>query len=119
MKTYATLHPTENAPQAPDTKQTLLLAAGAGQALDWPSTQAQIVRLTAMSTLGIPIGACVSLNSTGAAAPSSGLSTGTTGGALPGVTVMGETTFQIPAGSTGWSAASPVAGYLTAEVWSM
>lgn len=119
MKTYGTLHPTENAPQAPDTRQTLLLAAGTPQNLDWPSTLAQLVRITAMSTLGLPMGACVSLNSTGAIAPTSGLSTGSTAGALPNLTVMGEGTFQIPAGSTGWSAAASAPGYVSAEVWRM
>lgn len=118
MKTYGTLHPTENAPQAPDTRQTLLLAAATAQALDWPSTLAQLVRITVMSTLGIPMGACVSLNSTGAIAPTSGLSTGSSV-ALPTLTVMGEGTFQIPAGSTGWSAAASAPGYVTAEVWKM
>ena len=116
MIPYGALHPTDGIPKPPDTIQTLLLAAATPQALDLPSTLAQIVRLTAMSTLGIPIGVCVSLNSTRATAPSSGLSTGS-GNSLPNFTVMGEKTLQIPSGSTGWSAGSAVAGYLTAEFW--
>ncbi len=117
MKTYGTLHPTENANQAPDTTQTLLLAAGVAQSLDWPSTLSQLVRITAMSTLGVAMGVCVSLNSTRATAPSSGTSTGTTGGSLPNMAVMGQGTFQIPAGSTGWSAGASAPGYIVAEVY--
>lgn len=117
MRNIGVLHPTDFIPIIPDQIQTMLIAGSSGQAMDWPSgtTAGAIVRLTGQSTAGVLINFQVNLNSTKAAAPSSGSSTeGTTGF---GVTVVGQASFQVPGSSTGWSAASLTSGYITAEVW--
>lgn len=125
MKLYGALNPIDGIPMPPDTVQTLLIAASSGQAMDWAGStigssdaQAHLVRFTGVSTVGADLNFWVSLNSTRAAAPASGLATGTTGGALPNMAVQhGERIMQIPGGSTGFSVASLSSGYITAEVW--
>ena len=116
MRAYAALSPTDQIPTPPDTVYTLLIAASSGQAMDW-STGAQLVRLTGISSAGALMNFFVNLNSTRAAAPSSGTDTGSTAGELPTIPVEGSRTLQIPPGSTGWSAAGLSSGYVTAEVW--
>lgn len=118
MIKIGSLHPTEGIPLPSDTVQTMLIAASSGQAMDWSSTMAQMVRLSMVSTAGAAVSAYVSLNSTRAAAPSSGTATGTTGGSLPSIPIPPEgRVLQIPGGSTGWSVASLSSGYVFAEVW--
>ena len=116
MRAYAALSPTDQIPHGPDTVYTLLIAGSSGQALDW-STAAQLVRFSGQTTAGVAMNFYVSLNSTRAAAPSSGSATGTTAGALPSIPVHGSRTLQVPPGSTGWSAAALSSGYISAEVW--
>lgn len=119
MRPISSLHPTEGIPIAPDTMQTLLIAGSSGQAVDWPSTatygQGSIVRFTGLSTAGAQLNFHVNLESTKAAAPSSGTSTQGTTFSNP---VMGQGTFQVPRGSTGWSVAALSSGYVMAEIWS-
>lgn len=130
MRAYAALSPTDLIPQPPDTVQTLLLAAGTGQSLDWftstgavgsaPLAGAHLVRFTGISTAGVTLNFHVALWSTHALLPSSGTSitTGTTAGSTANsLPVLGERTFQIPAQSTGWSAIARTSGYVIAEVW--
>ena len=117
MRTYGALNPIDQIPQPPDMVHTMLVASSSGQAMDWGSTLSQLVRLTGQSTAGAAMNFFVSLNSTKAAAPSSGVSTGSTSGDLPGMAVMGELTVQIPGGSTGFSVAALSSGYIRAEVW--
>jgi hypothetical protein len=117
MRTYGALNPIDQIPQPPDMVHTLLIESSSGQALDWGSTQAQLVRLTGMSTAGVAMNFLVSLKSTKAAVPSSGMSTGSTSGDLPGMVVIGQLTAQIPAGSTCFSVAALSSGYIRAEVW--
>lgn len=124
MRAYGALSPIDQIPQPPDTIQTLLIAASSGQAMDWAGSTvgssavaAHLVRLSGVTTAGAAMNFYVALNSTRAAAPSSGLSTGTTGGSLPSVPVIGTREFQIPPGSTGFSVAALSSGYITAEVW--
>lgn len=121
MITIGTLHPTDNIPSPPDTVQTLLIAGSSGQAMDWVGAAsagagaAHIARFTGVTTAGSMLNFHVNLASTKAAAPSSGLSTqGTTGFNHP---VIGQSAFQIPAGSTGFSVASLSSGYIQVEVW--
>lgn len=116
MRAYGARSPIDQIPLPPDTTYTMLIAASSGQAMDW-STGAQLVRFTGQSTAGAAMRFMVNLNSTRAAAPSSGTATGTTGGALPDVVVDGSRELQIPPGSTGWSVAALSSGYITAEVW--
>ena len=116
MRNVGSLHPSEGVPLPPDTVQTLLIAGSSGQALDWPSTLVDFVRITAVSTVGAQLNTFVNLTSTKAAAPSSGTSTeGSTGFGVP---VLGQGMFQIPGASTGWSVAALSSGYVMAEVWS-
>lgn len=118
MRSYGALNPTKYIPQPPDTVQTLLIAGSSGQALDWGSTLAQLVRFTGISTAApaAPMNFIVNMKSTLAAAPSSGTSvaTGSTGS---NICICGTRTLQIPAGSTGWSAAAVSSGYVIAEQW--
>lgn len=117
MKAYGALNPIDQISQPPDMVHTMLIAGSSGQAMDWGSTLAQLVRLTGLSTAGAAMNFLVSLNSTKAAAPSSGLSTGSTSGDLVGMVVMSQLTVQIPGGSTGFSVAALSSGYVRAEVW--
>jgi hypothetical protein len=76
---------------------------------------AHLVRISGVSSGGALLNFWVDLESTKAAAPSSGNSTEGTAGF--GYSVQGNRTFQIPAGSTCFSVAVLSSGYVTAEVW--
>jgi hypothetical protein len=120
MIAIGAFRPTEGIPQPPDTIQTLLIAASSGQAMDWASTLTQIVRISMQSTVGAAANCYVSLDSTRAAAPSSGNSTGSTAGTLPSIPVPTVGRFlQKPADSTGFSVAALSSGYVTVECWRM
>ena len=98
----------------PDTVATFLLAAATGQAQDLPAG-ATNARLTGLTTAGAQYNFYVLWGSTGAATPSSGLTTSSTGSIQP---VLGTRTFQVSTGlSTGFSVISPTSGYITAEFW--
>lgn len=116
MRTIGLLHPSQDFPLPPDTVQTLLIAASSGQALDWPTTQVDFVRFTAVTTAGAQLNCFVNLTSTKAAAPTSGPSTEGASGFVIGV--LGTAQFQVPGASTGWSVAALSSGYVTAQVWS-
>lgn len=118
MRAYAARSPIDQISQPPDTVQTLLVENSSGQALDWGSTLAQLVRFTGLSTAGAQLNFSVNLQTTMAAIPSSGTSvaTGSSGSNIP---VNGTRTLQIPPGSTGWSAAAVSSGYIIAEQWRM
>lgn len=119
MRPISSLQPTQGIPMAPDTTQTLLIAGSSGQALDWPSAATygtpSIVRVTGLTTGNALMNFNLNLESTRAAVPSSGLSTLGTSFSSP---VVGQGTFQVPHGSTGWSAASLSSGYVVMEMWS-
>lgn len=117
MRSIGYLHPTDGIGAPADNVQTLLIAATSGQAIDWPtgSSVGTIARFTGLTTAGAQLNFYLNLESTKAAAPSSGNSTiGTTGFVHP---VLGSGMFQIPGGSTGWSVAALSSGYVTAELW--
>lgn len=116
MRGIGSLHPTEGIPVPSDAVQTMLIASSSGQAMDWPAgAPGGLVRLTGLTTTGAQLNFNVNLESTKAAAPSSGNSSaGSTGFQTP---VLGEAMFQIPGGSTGWSVASLSSGYVMAELW--
>ena len=99
----------------PDTVSTLLLAAGVAQALDYP-TDSHLCRISAMTTSNSALNCYVNLRSTAAAIPSSGTTatTSTTGVSIP---VLGERSFIIAGGSTGFSAIANSSGYFHAEFW--
>lgn len=98
----------------PDQMAVLLLAAATGQAIDLPAS-ATHARLTGLTTAGAQYNFHVMWGSTGAATPSSGATTTTTGNPQP---VLGTRTFQIStAGSTCFSVISPTSGYVYAEFW--
>ena len=101
-------------PVAPDTKTTILLAANTAQAIDYPS-DAQVMRLTGLTTAGAEFPFYANLQSTAAALPSSGTTatTGTTGVSVP---VVVSRVFAV-ASSTVWSCSAHGAGYVTAEFW--
>jgi hypothetical protein len=126
MKSYTAL--TNTIPRPPDTTQTLLLAGGTAQAMDWAGStigstavRANIVRFTGVSSAGVTLNFHVNVISTHAALPTSGtaITTGTTvgstGNSLP---VLGQGSYLIPSFSTGWSAIARTSGYVIAEIWS-
>lgn len=121
MNPYGSLHPTEDIPKPPDTVQTMLLAGGTAQAMDWSSTSAQMVRLSGVSTGGALLNFWANLTSTAAAAPSSGTSTGASSAGSTGVSIpiQGNRTMQLPGGSTGFSVIALTSGYVQAETWRM
>ena len=114
MRGIGTLHPTESPEIPADTISVLLIAGSSGQALDF-TTGCQIARFTGVSTAGAQLNFGVALQSTAAAAPSSGTSGGTTGAFCS--MVMGTRSFQIPGGSTGYSVAALSSGYVICEQW--
>ena len=116
MRAYAARSPIDQIPMPPDTVQTILVENSSGQAMDWGSTLAQLVRFTGLSTAGAALNFSVNLQATGALIPSSGSSIA---GASSGsnIPVNGTRTLQIPGGSTGWSAAAVSSGYIIAEQW--
>lgn len=114
MRNISSLHPTESIPMAPDTTQTLLIAGSSGQAADWAGGTPQVVRVTAISTAGVAITAHVNLASTKALAPSSGHSTLASSANVP---IVGQGTFQVAGGSTGFSVAALSSGYVILEQW--
>ena len=131
MREYGALRNTDKVPMPPDTVQTMLLAAGVNQALDWPNStggaaatavaaKAHLVRYTFCTTAGAVMTGMVNMNSTAANAPSSGssattgTSAGSTGNSIP---VQGQGMYQVPSYSTGWSAAAAAACYVLAEIW--
>ena len=115
MRAYGALHPTEQVPKPADTVLTLLIAGSSGQAMDWPAG-VDIVCFTGRSTAGAALNFEVNLESTRAAAPSSGTSTIGSTCAYP---VIGQRFFQVPGGSTGFSVAALSSGYVSAECWGM
>lgn len=127
MRAFSRQHPTKDVEAAPDTVQTLLLAGGTAQALDWANSTvgssdvgADIVRFAGITTAGVTLNFNVNLVSTHAVAPASGTSittgttVGSTGNSIP---VQGSRYFQIPAWSTGYSVIALTSGYVSAEVW--
>lgn len=121
MRPYAALNPLDQISGPPDTVNTLFMTGGSSaQAMDYPSTLAQLVRFTGMSSAGAQLGFSVNLISTHAAVPSSGSSatTGTTAGSTGNsIPILGTREFQIPSFSTGYSVASFSSGYVIAEFW--
>lgn len=127
MRATGVMHPTDGPYVPPDTVNVLLLTGGSSaQASDWLSSGStaladagtgaiHIVKITGMTTAGAALGLTVSLDSTRATVPSSGQQFGSTGiGQIP---IMQPTFFQIPGGSTGWSAAAFTSGYVIVEQW--
>lgn len=126
MKSYGTLQ--QAISQPPDAVQTLLLAVGTPQNIDWPGTTASgagvagahIVRFTGFSTAGAQISYLVNMNSTQVSTPTSGssVSTGTSAGSTGNtIPIFGIREMWIPPYSTGWSVAMMTSGYVMAEVW--
>lgn len=107
-------------PEPPDTIQAILLAANTGQAMDWAgaataaAASAHLVRLTGISTAGLSMNFYASLETTRAAIPTSGQSTVGTSFPMP---ILGQSSYQIPGGSTGFSVIAPSSGWVIVEMW--
>ena len=125
MRAHGSLHPTDNIPTPPDTVQTFLMTGGSsGQASDWATSTGavanaqaagvQIARLTGLTTAGVQFNFMANLFSTGAAVAASGTSIASSGTSHP---VLGQATFQIPGGSTGFSVAAFTSGNIMVEMW--
>ncbi len=121
------LHPDDAGPLPPDVVQTLLLAAGTAQNLDWFSTAGtaaanaaaagvNVICLTGQTTANAGLNFSVNLYSTNVISPTSGTSVSTTGGGASHP-VNASAFFQVPGGSTGWSAIALTSGYVMCEQW--
>jgi hypothetical protein len=109
------MNPLDNAPVPSDTVIKLLLTAGSSVTTqDYPSG-AQIMRVTAMSTSGGDYMFSLNAATTGAAAPSSGLTTGTSAASM----VINSTPvlLQITGAATGFSCAGGTSGWAILEFW--
>lgn len=102
-------------PVPANTVITFKMGVATGQSIDWP-TDADVVRITPVTTAGAPICAYVNLYSTAAAIPSSGSSAGTTATAAVNIPVAVPTMFSIPS-STGMSCIANSACYVHVECW--
>ena len=101
-------------PVAPDTCNTILLAAATAQTMDYP-TGTHLVRLTGVTTAGAQLNFYVNSQSTAVVVPSSGSSatTSTTGVTVP---VLGYRDFAVGS-STGFGLIAPTSGYVHVECW--
>jgi hypothetical protein len=114
MRTFGTMHPTDQIPVPSDTVNTILLAAGTAQAMDWPANTA-ICRLTGLTTSGAGnVAFQVNLYTTGVIVPTSGSSIGSSGVTH---TVFNQQSFQIQGQSTGFSVVALAPMYVMAECW--
>jgi hypothetical protein len=112
MRAYGARSPTELISLPPDTVQTLLVGPGTPQTLDWFGSSVGSAGASRCASRahqwreqgGALLNCWVDLESTKAAAPSSGNSTKAQAGF--GYSVQGNRTFQIPAGSTCFSVRS-------------
>ncbi len=128
IRPFATLHPQDAGPMPPDIVQTLLLAAGTAQNLDWFSSAGTaaanagvagvgIVVFTGQTTGNAALNFSLNLYSSGVISPTSGTSVNTTGSSGVSHPVNGSAFFQVPAASTGWSAIALTSGYVMCEQW--
>jgi hypothetical protein len=128
IRPFGTHLPVDAGPLPPDIVQTLLLAAGTAQSLDWFSTAGtaaanagtagvQVVALTGQTTANASLNFSVNLYSTGVISPTSGTSVNTTGSSGVSHPVNGSAFFQVPGNSTGWSAIALTSGYVMCEQW--
>ena len=113
MRAYGALNPIDQIPLPPDHVNTMLIASSSGQAMDYPAN-AHIMRLTGITTAGGAMNFWVNQKTTGAAVPTSGATTTSSACQVP---VIGQATFQVPAGSTGFSVAALTSGYVQASFW--
>src|SRR5258706_2592779 len=115
IRPFATLHPQDAWPMPPDIVQTLLLAAGTAQTVDWFSSAGTaaanagvagvgIVVFTGQTTGNAALNFSLNLYSSGVISPTSGTSVNTTGSSGVSHPVNGSAFFQIPAASTGLKA---------------
>lgn len=119
MKTFGSIDPLSQIPQVPDTRLSLLLTAASAQAFDWPSSDAQIFRVTVGSTISGTRGPVFfDFTSTGAAQPTTGAVVSTLGSS-GGIAVSGDQprTYQRAAGSTGFSLISGSSFSVCMEFW--
>ena len=125
MRAHGSLHPTDLIPVPPDTVMTFLMTGGSSaQASDWATStgavadaaaaDVNIVRLTGMTTAGAQFNFMANLFSSGAAVAASGTSISSSGTNHP---VLGQATFQVPGGSTGFSVAALTSGNIMVEMW--
>lgn len=126
IRSFGTLHPVDAGPQPPDIVQTLLLAAGTGQNLDWFSSAGTaaanagtagigVVAFTGQTTANAQLNFSVNLYSTNIISPTSG--TSVSSGVGCSHPINGSAFFQIASSSTGWSAIALTSGYVTCEQW--
>lgn len=105
--------PRDDVPVPADICITFALSAGTAAAADMPS-MGEICRLTGMSSAGNSLAFSVNMQSTAVIVPTAGTSQSSAGVSTP---VLGQTSFQVPGVSTGFSVVSLTSGYVFAEFW--
>lgn len=117
MRYSGLAHPQEQVPVHPDTTLSLLLTAASPQVFDYP-TGANLMRITAGSTLAVSAPVFLNPSSSGAAVPSTS-GTVTTGSTLQQLSIVpGEARwYQIPGGSTSFSLISGSSNSVGIEFW--
>lgn len=117
MRTFGSIDPLSQVPIVPDTRLSLLLTAGSGQAFNWPSSDAQIVRVTVGSTIsGVRGPVFFDFASTGAALPTTGAVV-TTLGSSGGIGISEPRLYQRPTDSTGFSLIAGSSCSVCMEFW--
>ena len=119
MRAFGSMDPMSQVPLVPDTRLSLLLTAASGQAFNWPSSEAQLIRVSVGSTIsGVHGPAFFDFASTGAALPTTGgvfTTLGSSGG-IP-VSVGQPRMFQRSADSTGFSVIAGSSVSICVECW--
>lgn len=116
MRYSGLAHPQEQIPVLPDTALALLLTAATAQAWDYP-TGTDIIRITAASTLAVPL--VFNPSSTFAAVLTTGGSISSSVGGQNIVISPGDSRmYQRPRGSTGFSLISASSVQVGVEFWS-
>jgi hypothetical protein len=119
MRAFGSNDPLNQCPIVPDTRLSLLLTAASAQAFNWPSSDAQIVRISVGSTIsGVTGPVFFDFASTGAALPTTGgvVSTlGSSGGIA--VSVGQPRIYQRVADSTGFSLIAGSSFSVCMEFW--
>lgn len=118
MKTFGSIDPLSHVPVVPDTRLSLLLTATSAQAFNWPSSDAQIFRVTVGSTIVLAAPVFFDFTSTGAALPTTGAIVSTVGSSGGLSVPAGQSRiYQRDPNSTGFSLIAGSSHSVCMEFW--
>lgn len=118
MRTFGSIDPLSMVSVPPDTKLSLLLTAASAQAFDYPSSDAQLFRVTVNSTIsGVRGPVAFNFDSTAVSLPTTGavITTASSNGLL--VSVDTPRMFQRPPTSTGFALIAGSSYSVCIEFW--